>query len=82
MDIQDFERTFRYVLKREMRNISEIELSERTGISVVTISKYRKGKAIPNARNLRKIAEALDITPNDLIWVDEEEMLRLESLYL
>ena len=79
---QNFERTFRYVLKREMRGVSEMELSEMTGISAVTISKYLHGKSIPNGRNIRKIAMALGCTPNDLMWVDEEEMLRLESLYL
>lgn len=76
-----FERCFRYLLRRAMRGVSEMELSDRTGISVVTLSQYRNGKTLPTLKNLRKLADALDCTPNDLTWVDEEEMLRLESLY-
>ena len=76
-----FMRAFQYLLKREMRGVTESELSKMTGISVVTISQYRNGKKIPNVRNLRKIAHVLGCTPDDLIWADEDEMLRLEELH-
>ena len=42
------------------RCISQERLSEETGISRITISKYVNGKATPNGYNLNRIAECLN----------------------
>lgn len=56
-------------LIRKMRNfgISQDELSHRTGISQVTISKYINCKATPSTYNIRKIAKALRCSVGELI---------------
>lgn len=48
------------------RGISQNELSEMTGISKVSLSKYMNGKAIPSAYNARRIARALDCSMYEL----------------
>jgi DNA-binding Xre family transcriptional regulator len=45
---------------------SQETLSSRSGISVVTISNYIRGKSIPSAYNLATIARALDCSINEL----------------
>ena len=58
---EEWEIKFSNNLKRKLRNIGMTQdlLAFETGISVVTINKYTNGKSIPNAYNLRKIANAL-----------------------
>ena len=58
---EEWEIKFSNNLKRKLRNVGMTQdlLAFETGISVVTINKYTNGKSIPNAYNLRKIANAL-----------------------
>lgn len=46
--------------KMEQAFIDQTELSERTGISKVTLSSYMNGRSTPSVYNLRKIANALN----------------------
>ena len=48
------------------KGMAQNELSERTGISEVTISKYMNGKATPSFYNVDKIAKALNCSVEDL----------------
>ena len=43
------------------------ELSERSGISYTTISKYTNGRAMPSAFNLHRLGEALGCKASDFI---------------
>lgn len=53
---------------RKLRRIgmSQDRLSDMTGISKITISKYATGKATPSSYNLRKIVRALNCSINEL----------------
>lgn len=46
--------------------ISQEELSVKTGISRVTLSKYQNGKAVPSGANISRIAEVLQCSVNEL----------------
>jgi ribosome-binding protein aMBF1 (putative translation factor) len=48
------------VALREQAGLTQVELSERTGISQADISRIERGATSPTARTLQRIAEALD----------------------
>lgn len=48
-----------------MRRVSRQELSDITGLSEVSISKYLNGKATPTLYHAEKIARALDCSVSD-----------------
>lgn len=52
--------------------ISQTELSELTGISKSTISKYVYGDIIPTLKNLINIAYALECDLTELVDADEK----------
>ena len=51
----------------EQKNISQLELSRRTGIATSNISDWKKKKTNPKADCLLSICDALDITPEQLL---------------
>lgn len=61
----EFGRRLRRIL--DFKNISQLELSEKTGISQVAISKYIRGKRTPSFYNADKIARALGCSVTELI---------------
>ncbi len=71
-DADEYNREFARRLYRRMRDagIGTEELSERLGISRVTMSKYINGHTTPNLSMLMKITRILNCTPSDLmdIW--------------
>ena len=58
------ERIF-YVM--EQKNITQLELSRRTGIATSNISDWKKKKTNPKTDCLLSICDALDITPEQLL---------------
>ena len=68
-DEDKWKREFSARLFNKMANsrIAGYELSKRTGISEVSISKYLHGHSIPSARNIDLIAAALNCTASELI---------------
>ena len=58
------ERIF-YVM--EQKNITQLELSKRTGIATSNISDWQKKKTNPKADCLLSICDALEITPEQLL---------------
>src|SRR5574344_2058064 len=54
-------------------NMSQIELSRRTGIATSTISDWRKKKINPQADKLVAICKALDMSLVDLLCNDEDK---------
>lgn len=48
---------------RKQKGLTQTELSALTGIHQVSITKYEKGKMIPQPDQLQKIVEALDVSP-------------------
>lgn len=59
--------------RRAELDISQAELSKKTGISVSTIVSYESGDGyVPKTERLLCLASALDCSPNYLVgWVDE-----------
>jgi DNA-binding Xre family transcriptional regulator len=51
------------------KNVTQLELSERTGIPQPRISNYIRGKNIPSFYNIDKISKALGCTLDDLRYV-------------
>ena len=58
------ERIF-YVM--EQKNITQLELSRRTGIATSNISDWKKKKTNPKADCFLSICDALEITPDQLL---------------
>lgn len=58
-------------------NMSQIELSEKTGIATVTLSRLVNGKQQPHTDNLEAIAKALKCKPEDLYRapIDGDEII-------
>ena len=51
----------------EQKNITQLELSRRTGIATSNFSDGKMKKTIPNADCLLSICDALEITPDQLL---------------
>lgn len=51
-----------------LRGVSQTTLSERTGLSTTSISKYLRREATPTITNLRKIALALNCQEAELLY--------------
>ena len=51
----------------EQKNMSQLELSRRTGIATSNISDWKKKKTNPKADCLLSICDALEITPEQLL---------------
>ena len=58
------ERIF-YMMKK--KNMTQLELSKRTGIATSNISDWKKKKTNPKADSLLSICDALEITPEQLL---------------
>ena len=51
---------------RERRALSQRELAARAKLSVTTINRIESGQHKPMPRTVRKLAEALGVTPEEL----------------
>lgn len=69
---REYRREFGRRLSRVMlhKRVTQIELSQRTGIAQTTISKYITGKATPSSYNFRKIIKALNCSVDYLMLRD------------
>jgi transcriptional regulator with XRE-family HTH domain len=52
---------------RETKNISQVELAKKIGVSKAHISKFEKGTFAVSFKVLNKIAEALDVSPEKIM---------------
>lgn len=57
---------------RELQNLTQEELSEKSGISVRTIQRIETGKD-PKGYTLRVLAKALEIEENELLYKEPEQ---------
>jgi transcriptional regulator with XRE-family HTH domain len=51
---------------RRRRYLSQAELAEKSGVAKNTIHRLETGDATPQLRTIRKLAEALGVTPDEL----------------
>ena len=56
-----------------MREMTQADLSRKTGISEAALSNYRKGKYEPKHRQLYLISVALNVSPSWLMGLDLEQ---------
>lgn len=57
---------------RELRKWSQQDLAQRTGLQATAISHFETGNRSPSFENLRKLAEALNVTTDYLLGRDEK----------
>jgi len=56
---------------RLIKGLSQVDVSKKIGISRVVYGQYERGEIEPGISKLEKIAEILNVTPNDLLLDDE-----------
>ncbi|MEG3038579.1 MAG: helix-turn-helix transcriptional regulator, partial [Clostridia bacterium] len=56
--------------QRKLKGLTQKELAEKTGISLSAIEKYERGRLNPSLGKVKEIAEALDVTIQELIVGD------------
>ena len=52
---------------RELRALSQRELAAKSGLSVTTVNRIEIGERKPMPRTIRKLAEALEVQPEELL---------------
>lgn len=58
---------------REEKNLSQAKLSEKSGVSRVTINQLENGKlSVCKTDTLTKLADALDKTVSDVFFCDQK----------
>jgi transcriptional regulator with XRE-family HTH domain len=55
---------------RQLRALSQQELSERSGVGRATISRIERGETGAHGRTLRRLAEALGVGVEELVRVE------------
>ena len=61
------------VLRRKELKLTQQELSDRTGISMVSLRAYEQGKRLPTSKNLNKIACALELDYDEAYNILEKQ---------
>jgi transcriptional regulator with XRE-family HTH domain len=57
---------------RRARALTQRDLHEKSGVAVSTIVAIERGEAEPQIQTIRKLARALDVTPERLMVGDRE----------
>ncbi len=52
---------------RTLNALTQAELAERAGLTTAAVARIERDEAEPRPSTLRKLAEALDVQPRDLI---------------
>ena len=55
---------------RERLLLTQVELAQRSGVAEVTINRIENGRHSARFSTVRKLAEALDVTPGDLMGAE------------
>jgi transcriptional regulator with XRE-family HTH domain len=56
---------------RDLRELSQLELAARAHLQQAAVSHYESGARRPSLRNLRRLAEALEVTTDYLVGRSE-----------
>ncbi|NLL77368.1 MAG: helix-turn-helix transcriptional regulator [Clostridiales bacterium] len=57
---------------RERRNMSQKEVAEGIGVAKSTYSLYESGNREPNVPTIKKIADFLNVSADDLLGISDE----------
>ena len=69
-------------LRRKELKITQKELSEKTGISIVSLAKYEKNERLPSYENLHKLASVLKIDYDEVSSIlEKQKRSRKERIY-
>ena len=52
---------------RKRALLTQEQLAQRSGVGITTIVRIERNQVEPHARTIRKLAEALDLEPKDLL---------------
>jgi transcriptional regulator with XRE-family HTH domain len=52
---------------RTLNALTQVELAERAGLTTAAVARIERDEAQPRPSTLRKLAEALNVQPRDLI---------------
>ena len=68
---------------REKRKLSQVDLASRTGLQASAISHFETATRKPSFDNLRRLADALDVTTDYLIGrvTDDQALAGADRLY-
>ena len=64
------------VTKRQKKNLTQAQLSERTGIHRTMIGPIKPGDYMPTIPQLEKLAEVLEFRPEELWQEDEQDHIK------
>lgn len=65
--------------RRKIINLTQLQLSKKVGVSSVTISQWESGDTSPKGENLYKLAQALQCSPDWLMFGDSKNTKKPES---
>lgn len=60
-------------MRRLAKGLSLLALAKLLGVSQFSVIRWEQGKTSPTAEKLKKLAEILETTPNDLLGVEDKE---------
>lgn len=59
-------------IARERKGISQKEMAENIGVAKSTYSLYESGNREPNVQTIKKIADILNVSADELLGIDDE----------
>lgn len=59
---------------RERKNMTQKEVAERIGVAKSTYSLYESGNREPNVQTIKKIADLLNVSADELLGIDESQV--------
>lgn len=59
-------------LAREQKGLSQKDVAEKIGVAKSTYSLYESGNREPNVQTIKKIADVLDVSADELLGIDTE----------
>ncbi|QYJ79407.1 S24 family peptidase [Shewanella acanthi] len=65
--------------RRDELGLTQLQLAKKVGVSSVTISQWESGDYSPKGKNLYKLADALECSPNWLILGEEKQTKPLSN---
>lgn len=57
---------------REQKGLSQKDVAERIGVAKSTYSLYESGNREPNVQTIKKIADVLDVSADELLGIEPE----------
>lgn len=57
---------------RVQRNLSQVDLAQKTGLSNILVSRYERSAGKPSAANLKRLADVLEVSSDYLLEGTEE----------